>query len=563
MTAPYLYRRHARALLGLCAAVLLAGCASAPSRTPKVEHGKTSHGPGPIPQAIRHQLDAAPATDAASHAALLDFYDRRDDEPAWFDAETHKPRPVRARFLDYLEHIDQQGLSRRDYIDSTAWAALQTPGGRRPAALAHQDIVLSRAFLQLAHDIDRGRVSDESIRSDWRHDPTDIDYGERLTTAVENGDPGQILDALQPKHERYRHLITALAHYRAIQSAGGWPRIAAGPTLRAGMHDPRVAALRERLRISGDLGDASTPGGVTDRYTPRLSDAVRHFQRRHGLHADGRVDPDTLNALDVPVAARIDTLELNLERWRWMPDDFGARYIAVNIPDFSLAAVDHGMTLLAMKVIVGSAYDNRATPVFADRMRYLIFRPFWNVPHHIAVDEIIPHARRDPTYMAHHGYQIVRAFGPNATPLAVTPSHLAAVVAGRLQVRQAGGNGNALGLVKFMFPNRYAVYLHSTPARQLFDRSQRDLSHGCVRVADPVALARFALAGRDDWDTERINQAMHQGTRQRINLAEPLPVYLMYWTAFVDADGVNFRRDLYGRDARLRQALTALPARSP
>ncbi|MGB7757182.1 MAG: L,D-transpeptidase family protein [Salinisphaera sp.] len=545
-------------------AMLLAGCASTPSRAPKVDDDKTAHGPDPIPRAIRRQLGSMAATDAATHAALLDFYDRRHDEPAWFDAETHEPHPVSGRFLDYLAAIDQQGLSRRNIIDSTDWAALQTPGARQPAALAHQEVVLSRAFLQLAHDIDRGRVSGKPMHSESPPDPSDIDYGARLTTAVNNADPGRILDALPPEHARYRQLVAALAHYRAIQTAGGWPRIAAGPTLSAGMHDPRVAALRERLRIGGDLGAASAVANTANRYTPRLADAVRHFQRRHGLHADGRVGPDTLNAVDVPVAARIDTLALNLERWRWrwMPDDFGDRYIAVNIPAFALRAVDHGMTRLRMKVIVGSSRDNRATPVFGDRMRYLIFRPFWNVPHHIAVDEIIPHARRDPTYMAHHGYQIVRAFGPHATPLAVTPSHLAAVVAGRLQVRQAGGSGNALGLVKFMFPNRHAVYLHSTPASRLFNRSQRDLSHGCVRVANPVALARFALAGRGDWDTPRIEQAMHQDTRRRVNLAAPLPVYLMYWTAFVNADGVNFRRDLYGRDARLRQALAALPANS-
>ncbi|MGN8158212.1 L,D-transpeptidase family protein [Salinisphaera sp. SWV1] len=540
-------------------AILLAGCASAPPRGPQAGSDKQAQRPGAIAQAIRKQLAAAPTNADPTRAALLRFYQQRDDAPAWFDTDTYEPGPAGSRLLDYLQHIDTQGLSRRDYIGSTDWAALQTPGARPPAALAHQDIVLSRAFMQLAHDIDRGRVRDASIRSDWRHHAANDDYRQRLSSAVHDGDPGGILDALQPAHARYRQLVAVLAQYRAIQASGGWPRIAAGPTLRAGMHDPRIAALRQRLRIGGDLGDAPATAGSADRYTPRLADAVRHFQRRHGLHADGRVGPNTLTALDVPVAARIDTLKLNLERWRWMPDDFGARYIAVNIPGFSLKAVDHGTTALTMKVIVGGTYNNRATPVFADRMRYLIFRPFWNVPHHIAVDEIIPHAQRDPQYMARHGFQIVRAFGPNATPLAITPEHLQAVVAGRLQVRQAGGPDNALGLVKFMFPNRYAVYLHSTPAGQLFNRDQRDLSHGCVRVARPLALARFALAGRDDWNAKRIDRAMHQGQRQRVNLARPLPVYLMYWTAFVDADGVNFRRDLYGRDLRLARALAALP----
>ncbi|KEZ78781.1 L,D-transpeptidase family protein [Salinisphaera hydrothermalis] len=562
MTRHRVLRAELRTLAGLCAALVLAGCASSPPRAPQASVTKTPPPPDAVKQAIVHRLDTTPHETPAARAALLGFYDQRDDAPAWFAPDARTPRDVSGQFIDYLKGIDRQGLSRRHYIDSTTWAALQVPGVRRPDALARQDIALSRAFLGLARDIDNGRVHNAAIRSDWRHDPDPTNDDARLTTALQDDDPSQVLNALQPDHAGYRELIAALAHYRDIQSAGGWPRIASGPTLRAGMQDPRIPTLRERLHITGDLDDPSATAATARTYTPRLADAVRHFQRRHGLDADGRVGPDTLTALDVPVGVRIDTLKLNLERWRWMPRHFGPRYIAVNIPAFSLTAVDDGVTELAMNVIVGGAHDNRATPVFADRMRYLIFRPFWNVPHHIAVDEIVPHARRDPQYMADRGYQIVKAFAPHATPLPVTPQHLSDVVAGRLQIRQAGGRGNALGLVKFMFPNPYAVYLHSTPATSLFSRSQRDLSHGCVRVADPVALARFALAGRRDWNTARIQQAMHQGGRQRVNLAQPLPVYLMYWTAFVNADGVNFRRDIYGRDARLGQALAAAPGGS-
>jgi len=560
-----------------CAALilLLAACGSQPIR--EDANGDAATPVDPLAVAMADAIDTLPDTTVGT--AVADYYASHDEAPAWFDDES-APRPAIKSLLDTLSRADRQGLTVADYGYDVLAQRIQSieDAGQTlsPDDIATLDIRLSLAFVAYAVDLHRGRVEPgRDVRPRWYEELPTGDYAGALARATDAGDVDDALAELRPPHAGYTLLVKALADYRAIVDNGGWPTIGDGPLLETGMRDARVPVLRRRLHITGDLPpdspmgddlgdgvasldnlDRDQPVNLTSaRFDRDLADSVRHFQARHGLATDGRVGPATRAALNVSAAARVHQIELNLERWRWLPGDLGDRYVMVNIPEYRLRAYDHGQAVLQMNVVVGKSYDDRATPVFSDRMKYVIFRPYWNIPYGIAVKEILPKARANIGYLAARQYQIVKVFGPNAKPLAATQANLDRVEAGDLRMRQAAGPHNALGLIKFMFPNEYAVYLHDSPSEQLFSRTERDFSHGCVRVADPAALAEFVLAGRPEWTPAHIDEALHSGKRQRVNLAQELPVYLIYWTAFVNDDGVQFRNDLYNHDPQLERAM--------
>lgn len=578
-----------RAYRAGCAAVilLLAACSQPVQHTPIVQ----TPAPEPIdpidPIVLAMASEIDTLADTTAGIAVAEFYADSGNRPAWFD-DDDAPRPAIKTLLDTLSRADRQGLSVSDYGYDMLAGQIQSIDDARmslaPAQLAALDVRLSLAFVAYAVDLHRGRIEPgQKIRPRWYEDLPPGDYAGALAHAATQGSVDDALAALRPPHAGYALLVKALADYRAIADSGGWPTIGDGPLLETGMRDTRVPTLRRRLHIAGDL-PIGTPAGEniadgvsslermdhkrpvelrSNTYDSELAASVAHFQARHGLATDGRVGPATRGALNVSAAARAHQIELNLERWRWLPGDLGARYVMVNIPEYRLRAFEHDRPVLQMNVVVGDAYDDRATPVFSDRMKYVIFRPYWNIPYGIAVKEILPRARANIGYLAARQYQIVKVFGPNATPLAATQANLDRVEAGALHMRQAAGPHNALGLIKFMFPNEYAVYLHDSPAAQLFSRTERGLSHGCVRVADPAALAEFVLAGRPEWTRERIHKALHGGERQYVSLARELPVYLIYWTAFINDDGVQFRSDLYGHDPQLERAMRSTHAMAP
>jgi murein L,D-transpeptidase YcbB/YkuD len=384
-----------------------------------------------------------------------------------------------------------------------------------------------------------------------------------LQEALNSGRIDESLQALSPPNPAYARLRTTLAQYRTLEQQGGWPQLEAGPKLQPGMRDPRVQVLRARLQASGDLSPAAGfPSGGTDRnnagkdedrYDDSLVQAVRRFQKRHGLPTDGAVGATTLAALNVPVSARIRQLELNMERWRWQPEDLGQRYILVNITDFTLNVVENGQRVMNAKVIVGRT--ERPTPVLTATMSYLVMSPDWNVPPTIAMQDKLPILRKNAYALAK---QNIRVFSPTGREIdpgqvnwnKVNNSNFA------YQFRQDPGPRNALGRIKFMFPNAYSVYLHDTPSRGLFNSSARMFSSGCVRISNPIELAEYLLKDNPRWTRTAIESAS-QGTKQRtVPLREQIPVHLFYWTAWVDEDGtVNFRNDIYERDKRLVKAL--------
>jgi len=366
-----------------------------------------------------------------------------------------------------------------------------------PEAVVARDVIFTQAFLDYGATLLHGKA---------RKAKTDADA--ELTGALERATTihavDDVLDALAPQQPGYQKLREALQRYRDIAASGEWPVVAVGTKATAD-------ALRKRLALEG-LNDLPS------------------FQARRGLAPTGQVDEATVRALSVPAQARVQQIAANLERWRRLPHDLGKRYIWVNLADYTLAAYDGGNRVLDMKVIVGSQYS--PTPAFFDRMEYLIFNPFWMIPPNIARDEILPKGR---AYLEREGIKV--------------DSH------GRL--RQDPGPRNPLGRIKFMFPNQYAVYLHDTSKASLFRRRDRTLSHGCVRVEKPVDLAEFVLAPGGKWTREQIVAAIESGKNHRVNVPEPVPVYILYWTAWVDSDGtVEFRDDVYGYDEELQQELT-------
>lgn len=340
-----------------------------------------------------------------------------------------------------------------------------------------------------------------------------------------------------------QRLEQALDTYERIADDGGWATIPDGSLVEPGdTNRQQVSALRARLAATDDLGRAAAEGAV---YDADLSAAVAAFQRRHGLAVDSLLGANTRAALNVPAQERVAQIRAALDAWSDLPDipeGPDARYVIVNVPEFRLRAFEGNREALQMKVVVGAAYDGRATPLFHDTMEHVIFRPYWNVPPSIARDELVP---KGPQTLEADGFEIVSHYAPDADVYAMTAANLDRVAAGSLRLRQKGGQDNALGLVKFIFPNKYAVYLHDTPADHLFSDATRAFSHGCIRVERPVDLGAWVL-GPKGWDADRVQAAMTDGERQKVVLDDPIPVYIVYLLVYADDSGkVYFLEDLY------------------
>jgi murein L,D-transpeptidase YcbB/YkuD len=370
---------------------------------------------------------------------------------------------------------------------------------------------------------------------------------QRLQRALDTNDLEAAWRPLLPTHSAYTGLRRALSRYRKIAANGGWSSIGDGPTLRLGDRGLRVVLLRHRLQVTGDL--QATPNQTSDTFGHDLEQAVRFFQRRHGLKVDGIVSPKTRRALDVPARCRVQQLAINMARWRLLPHDLGHRYIRVNIPAFTLDVVEDGWTIMQMQVIVGK--PSWPTPDFSQTIRYLVLNPYWNIPSSIATQEILPKVQQDPRYLDRYHMEVVSGWGKDATQVNPSSIDWHAIQPQTLQYRfrQRPGPKNALGQIKFMFPNTYNVYLHDTSDEVLFTRSSRAFSHGCIRVARSVDLAEYLLRDQTYWTRQRLLQVLNQGMQRRVQLPEPVPIHLIYQTAWMGTDDtVQFRNDIYGYD---------------
>jgi murein L,D-transpeptidase YcbB/YkuD len=522
-----------------------------------------------LADAIRNRLEAgasfgewmAAGERIMALRALPQVYSERGFSEIWVSGG--QMTPGAARFLAYLRRGDEDGLRPEDYhlgiIDSLR-AGLQAIEGPEIQGQVDLELLLSDAFLVFGSHLLQGRVNPVSINPEWLANRRSLDMGRVLQDAAATGEFKEALEALLPRQAGYAEIKGALARLREVAATGGWEQIPEGSTFREGDTDPRVPALRARLSSSGDY----PPTGSRASYEPDpllfdslLADAVRQFQTRHGLDPDGAVGAATLAALKVPVEDRVWQMEVNLERWRWLPEDLGSLHILVNIAGFSVSVVENNAPVLEMRAIVGTQY--RETPVFSSRMTYLVFSPFWHVPPTIAALDKLPQIKNDPAYLETHRMvlldaatnQVVDAAGVDWSAMTGPEFNQ------RYRLRQDPGPENALGDVKFMFPNPYNVYLHDTPTRELFARPERGFSSGCIRIERPLELAEYLLKEDPRWSREGIRAAVDRRVETTVTLLEPIPVHIQYWTAWVDEDGVlNFRRDLYGRDAMVHRALS-------
>ena len=572
----------AAALALVAASALTPGCrktdeartAQAPAAAPGAPQGPVEPAGPPAPEvqaAVQGVLDSGrhpwltwpEVPGVLPHLKTL--YAAEPDGLFWFAGESAYPALTGA--LDAIARCDAMGLVPADYdaaLLAKKWEAIRTGTGIAPADRALFDVGLTVSSMRLLQAAHWGRVDPRLVGFDYDVTSKRIDLATALRTARDAGGLPAAVAAAEPQFPVYRRLVKALADYRAIAAAepAPVPALAAKQKkVEPGQPWAGAPALAARLRALGDLpADAPAPGTAKDGtplYEGALVDAVKQFQRRHALEADGVLGPGTIAAVNVPASHRVRQLELALERERWLPEIQREPLIFVNVPLFRLWGHDPARPdePLRMNVVTGKSLGH-ATPIFIDQMEYVIFRPYWSPPPSIIRSEIVPHARRDPSYLERQNMEIVASGDENAPALAATPENLDKVVAGKLFIRQKPGEKNSLGLAKFIFPNSENVYMHGTPAQSLFARARRDFSHGCIRLEDPARLAAWVLRNQPEWTAEKIAAAM-QGTRPtQVNLKEKLHVVLFYDTAYVDSKGlVSFADDYYGHDAKLEQAL--------
>jgi murein L,D-transpeptidase YcbB/YkuD len=413
------------------------------------------------------------------------------------------------------------------------------------------ELYWSAFFLKYAADLKVGRFLPTKIEPQLYWQPKSIDMVAALRLLSALSDVDAFFDAWQPQIPDYLNLRKSLREYRAIEADGGWPQVPVAELLKPGMTDDAVALLRARLAVT-DGAPAEPPPGKENVYTDDLVAAVKRFQARHGLDADGIVGKRTYFQLNIPVAERLRQIIMTMERWRWMPEDLGKDYIKVNIAAFELRRVNNGKRIDLMRVVVGTPYHQ--TPVFSEKMEYVEINPYWNVPHSIAVKEMLAKLRVRPQSLAQQGYEAL--MGDKPVPLTAIDWNRYSADNFPVRLRQKPGPTNALGRVKFMFPNRFNVYMHDTPSRSLFGETERAFSHGCVRLARPIDMAEQVLGPLKGWDRARIEQVLAAGKRTVVSLSDPILVHITYATAWRDGDGdIQFRPDIYRRDERLYAAL--------
>ena len=519
---------------------------------------------GPLPGLVRSARHADLRWPAFPEfrAELERLYERAGWRLLWL----HDARPTEAatQLIARLAAADSLGLDPADYdadwLDREARELAALDGAPAPEELARFDLGLSVAAVRFVSALHRGRVSPYRVNAELFIPRASLAVEMAVDSLRDAGQQGFLLERLQPRIHHYHLLKNGLARYRALERDTSLVPLPATPSaLKPGMRLETASRLRRLLEATGDLIALWPVAPAADTvYSPDLVAGVRKFQIRQGSEPDGVIGPATAARLSRPFAQRVRQIELALERFRWLPVSFSAPPILVNIPAFRIYAYRDWTVreadLLAMNVVVGRAFSTR-TPVFAAEMKYLIFRPYWEVPASIMRAELRPKAMKDPEYLQRHGMVLVSGESDDAQALPATRENLARIGSG-LRIRQLPGPSNALGLVKFMLPNAYNVYLHDTPTKDLFASARRDLSHGCIRLADPVALAAHVMRDQPEWTVDRIRAAMEGDDNTRVNLLAPIPVYIVYTTASAREDGdVHFYTDIYGLDAKLDQLL--------
>lgn len=487
---------------------------------------------------------------------LREFYEPTGYATAWIQGNQASSQAF--AMIELFKNAWKKGLEPEDY-DAARWDdrvhALKATGND-PAMF---DAALTVCVMRLISDLRIGRINPKHLNFGLNVEQKKYDLAQFLRDRLlPANDLSGVLDQVEPPFSAYRRTESALARYIDLARRDDGEQLpAVRKPIEPGQPYSGVPRLYRVLSLVGDFSESDRPTTDNHLYAGALVEAVKHFQRRHGLDDDGRLGPETLKQLNVPLSSRVRQLQLALERWRWLPSDFPSPPIIVNIPDFRLRALDkNNNVVLNMRVVVGKAMRTQ-TPVFTREMTHVVLRPYWNVPPSILRGEIIPAIQRNRDYVATKGFEVTTNDGRVVTSAAISDEVLSQLKARKLSVRQKPGPTNALGLVKLMFPNEFNVYLHSTPAREAFSRSRRDFSHGCIRVEKPAELTEWALRNNSGWSLERVQKSMQTGSdNQAVTLTQPIPVFIVYATALAYDNGeVHFYNDIYGHDARLAEAL--------
>ncbi|HEY4951101.1 MAG TPA: L,D-transpeptidase family protein [Candidatus Acidoferrales bacterium] len=492
---------------------------------------------------------------------VKEFYDSYGNSLPW--VRGMQPTPQARQVIALLLQADQKGLSAEDY-DGPHWterlAKLKPTASQPSEADALQfDLALTVCVMRYVSDLHIGKVNPKHFDFGLDIETKKYNLPQFLKTeVVDAADVAGVLAQVEPPYPGYQRTIQALHTYlQYVKEYAGVPLPATGKTIAPGDTYPGVLQLIRLLRLVGDLpADANVPADAIV-YQGPLVDAVKHFQGRLGRAADGKITPQTLADLNVPLATRVCQMQLILERWRWIPIGLHDAPIVANIPEFRLRAYDENFNVaLTMNVVVGKAYGHD-TPVFQDKMQYLIFRPYWSVPYSIARAEFLPKIERDPDYLEKKGFAVVDSRQEVVASGPVSSDVLQQLRSGKLFIRQNPGPKNSLGLVKFIFPNSYNIYMHDTPEQEFFAKTRRDFSHGCIRLEKPADLAVWVLRRNPgDWNMDSVRAAMNGSPNQQINLAHPIPILIVYGTVIVTEDGiVHFYDDIYGHDATLKKVL--------
>ncbi|HEV8200086.1 MAG TPA: L,D-transpeptidase family protein [Candidatus Polarisedimenticolia bacterium] len=574
----------------LAALLLAASCragAEVPDRLQQILAGLGDRGGHPqassdeLREALQRQLRLAPVPDQGANrpsnpafptrATLTDFYARRGQRLAWSD-DAGSLRAEAGALVDALAQARRDGLDPAVYavasIDRLRASLKKDASGEEAVARrADLDLLLTTAFFRYASDLSTGRVHPNEVRTEWLTEPPELDLAAALEKALAAHELDRLLASLAPPHPGYARLRDALAELRTTAEAGGWPAVPAGPALKKGSRDARVAALRQRLGVRAGLLGAASGSKAAATFDARLDQAVRDFQERHGLEPDGVAGKTTIAALNVPIEERIRQVELNLERWRWMPRRLGDPHVEVNVPGFELRLVQGDRSALTSRVVAGSAFT--PTPIFTDRIVAVVANPPWNVPRELAVREYLPELRLDPKLFQRHGIRIYEAPDDRGAKQGrkdreedlreVDPEKVKwkRVQADEFDyvLRQDPGPDNALGRMKFGLTNDFQIYLHDTPARTAFDQTSRDLSHGCIRVEQAHELATAILGDA----AEHLEEALQTTDERSIPVQPPVPIQILYLTAWVDEEkGLRFAPDVYEFDAPQQEALARM-----
>ena len=493
-------------------------------------------------------------TDYKAHVA--EFYESNAYGTAWLNGR--QPSAQALALIELFKSSSRKGLQPEDY-DASRWDARLSALQNSDADPAPFDVAVTVCTMRFVSDLRIGRINPKHLRFGLSVEQKKYDLAQfvrdRLLSAP---DVAAVLDQVEPPFAGYRRTEAALARYtELIGKDGGEQLPPSAKPVDPGQNYAGVPRLTQILKLVGDLPSDAALSADSQLYDGVLVEAVKSFQRRHGLQDDGRLGAETLRQLNVPLSDRVRQLQLALERWRWLPSEFSAPPIIVNIPDFRLRALDGGNNVtLAMKVVVGKSMRTQ-TPVFSRDMTFVVLRPYWNVPPSILRGEIVPAIQRNRDYISSKRYEVTTNNGTVVTEGTISDEVLSQLKAGKLAVRQKPGPANALGLVKLMFPNEFNVYLHSTPAPELFSRTRRDFSHGCIRVEKPAELTTWALRNNPGWSLDRVKESMTAGKDNvTVSLRSPIPVFIVYATALAYENGeVHFYNDIYGHDATLAQAL--------